>query len=74
MMITTPIPLQNGFTVINKAVDIVDDATAVPRCTVQHFNPAWLEHRSMQWRPEGEGNFVDALPQTLCGCKSKIHH
>jgi hypothetical protein len=28
----------------------------------------------MQRRPEGEGNFVDALPQTLGGCKGKIHN
>ena len=69
-MLATRTPLQDGLTVINKAIDIVDDAAAVPRCTVQYFSPAWLPHRSMQRRPEDKGYFVDALPQPLCGFKS----
>jgi hypothetical protein len=49
-MLATRTPLQDGFTVIKKAIDKVGDAAAVPRCTVQYFGHAWLLHRSMQRR------------------------
>jgi len=39
---------------------------------MQYFNPAWLQQRAMQRRPEGKSDLVDALPQALCGCKSKF--
>jgi hypothetical protein len=71
-MLATRTPLQDGFTVIKKAIDIVGDAAAVPRCTVQYFGPTWLLHRSMKRRPEHQSDFVDALPLRFVASRVKF--
>ena len=67
------IPVQTGFAVVRKAIDVVDDAAAVPGGTPHQRGPPGTPHRTTQRRSQNIRDVVDLLPQPLGGRKIELH-